>query len=88
VSVHAVVQVPNGRTSFEFAALGGSTRDFEVGDRVPVAYVNGHPETAFIRTFNQQFAIPLLLILFGLPPFALALRAIQMMIRYWNNPEG
>jgi hypothetical protein len=67
-----IVEIANGKSPSRFQGGGAATRQFDVGDEVPVAYPAGHPERAYIRTIRQMYFLPGLMLLFALPFFALA----------------
>jgi hypothetical protein len=56
-----------------FRGEGSNTHGLHRGDEVPVAYRRSDPAVAYIRTFEQRFAVPLLMMLFASPFLALAL---------------
>jgi hypothetical protein len=72
-NVTPVVEYAVGNHRERFYGEGGNTREFEKGEQVPVAYRRGDLSTAHIRSFSEEFAVPLLLILFALPFVAMAL---------------
>jgi hypothetical protein len=68
-----IVEIPYGNGRFRFSGEGEDSHPFSTGDDLPVAYPAGHPERAYLRTFRQMYFGPLLMVLFALPFFAMAL---------------
>jgi hypothetical protein len=76
-----VVEIPLGKTRFRFYGEGMDQHPFAKGDVVPVAYPEGHPEKAYIRTFRQMYFGSLLMLLFASAFLALGLWGTIRQIR-------
>jgi hypothetical protein len=77
-----VVRFPLGKGTLVVHGLGGSgTTSYTVGDKVPIAYRKSDPETAHIRTFEQEFAIPLVMIVFASPFLLIGFRLAYVNVR-------
>ena len=66
-----VVEYSVGNRRERFYGEGSNSTDFNKGDTVPIAY-RRRDGTAFIRTFGEELAVPLLMILFASPFLAMA----------------
>ena len=62
-----VIEYSLGDHPMRFYGQGREKQVFNVGDKVPIAYRKSDPATVYIRTFDQQYSLPLLMILFGSP---------------------
>jgi len=68
-----IIEIPYGNGRFQFSGEGADSFPYSTGEELPVAYPAGHPERAYLRTFRQMYFGPLLMLLFALPFFAMAL---------------
>ena len=76
-----VVEFPIEKGKFIVHGTGSNSNDFEVGQQVPVAYRKSNPETAYIRTFGEQYAVPLLMLLFAAPLLSIGIRGMYVVAR-------
>jgi hypothetical protein len=77
----------NGRKT-RFYGQGSNVHSFTRGDQVQIAYRKNDPETVYIRTFDQEFSVPLLMVLFSSPFLALALWGTYANIRERGPPAN
>ena len=68
-----VIEYSIGERRIVFRGEGSNTHGLHTGDEVPITYRRSDPSVAYIRTFDQRFAVPLLMLLFASPFLAMAL---------------
>ena len=68
-----VIEYSIGVRRIVFRGEGSNTHGLHRGDEVPITYRKSDPSVAYIRGFDQEFAVPLLMILFASPFLAMAL---------------
>lgn len=73
-----VVRFPLGKGSLVFYGRGSTFSDYDVGDKVPVAYRKSDPETAYISSFDAEYVTPLMMILFASPFMLFGVRGVYV----------
>ncbi len=68
-----VIEYSIGNRRVIFRAEGSNTHGLHRGDDVEITYRRSDPRIAYIRTFEQRFAVPLMMVLFASPFLALAI---------------
>ncbi len=76
-----IVEFPVEGRVMRFAAVGTNLKTFEAGDQVPVAYRKSNWEDAYVRTFGQQYGVPLLMLLFASPFLFIAIMGTRRLAR-------
>ena len=68
-----IIEYAIGNRRVIFRAQGSNVHGLHEGDEVPVTYRRSDPSVAYVRGFDQEFGVPLLMIVFALPFIAMAL---------------
>ena len=68
-----IVEYSIGSRRIIFHGEGSNLHGLHPGDEVAIVYRRSDPQVAYIRSFDQQFGVPMVMIVLALPFLALAI---------------